>query len=339
MKTHLLRSILRLSRRDNVRAVLLAGARPLLMIGTLIALASCVSTPPPTTVTKAPPTRPKIGLMLMAHGGDDAWNKNILDAVDPIQREMPVEVAFGMATPTTIQEAAEKLQRRGAKRIVVVRLFISGDSFLDRTEQILGLTPGAPARPSNALAAMHDHSGHDHGSMPLWKVDVHAEFVVTRNGLMDADSMSQVLADRAAILSRQPVLESILVIGHGPESDAENARWLARMNKLADAIRMRAPFRDVRVETLREDWPERRQQAESRIRSYIKNASNDGGKAIVIPFRVSGFGPYAKVLEGLDYVADEKGLLPSKQVTEWIGHQAKEAALRAGWIGKGDAWP
>jgi hypothetical protein len=54
---------------------------------------------------------------------------------------------------------------------------------------------------------------------------------------------------------------------------------------------------------------------------------------------VSGFGPYSEVLEGLDYVADRKGLLPSKQVTDWIEHEAKEAALRAGWIGKGDAWP
>jgi hypothetical protein len=43
----------------------------------------------------------------------------------------------------------------------------------------------------------------------------------------------------------------------------------------------------------------------------------------VIPFRVQGFGPYAKVLEGLDYVSDGQGLIPHPSVTEWIGHQAE----------------
>jgi sirohydrochlorin ferrochelatase len=279
---------------------------------------------------------PKIGVMLMAHGGDDAWNRTVLDAVAPIQNDMPVEVAFGMATSDSIQRAAEKLERRGSKRIIVVRLFISGESFVDRTEQILGLKPGAPARPPNAAEPTHDHASHDMASMPLWRIDSRSEFVLTHEGLMDADSMGEVLAERAAAMSRKPAQESVLVVGHGPETDVENERWLVRMNQLADAIRRRAPFRDVRVETLREDWPERRKDAEARIRSYVGRASADGGKAIVIPFRVAGFGPYANVLDGLDYVADNRGLLPSKQVTAWIRDQAKKAALRAGWIGNGE---
>lgn len=316
---------------------LLPTVRSLLVLGVLIVCAACSSASRTPAAMAAHPVDAKIGLMLMAHGGDDAWNRTVLDAVEPIQNDMPVEVAFGMAAAETIQQSAEKLERRGAKRIVVVRLFISGDSFVDRTEQILGLKPGASPRPPNAARAVHAHASHDMASMPLWRIDSHAEFVLTREGLMDADSMGEILAERTSALSRRPALESVLVIGHGPESEVENERWLARMNQLADAIRKRAPFRNVRVETLREDWPERRKDAEARIRSYVERASADGGKAIVIPFRVAGFGPYANVLGELDYVADKKGLLPSRQVTAWIRDQAKNAALRAGWIGNGGA--
>lgn len=60
----------------------------------------------------------------------------------------------------------------------------------------------------------------------------------------------------------------------------------------------------------------------------MKRTTDEGGKAIVIPFRVQGFGPYAQVLEGLDYVADQKGLIPHPEVTKWLEHEI--SALEAG---------
>ena len=57
-------------------------------------------------------------------------------------------------------------------------------------------------------------------------------------------------------------------------------------------------------------------------------ARDDGGTAIVIPFRVQGFGPYAGVLDGLHYVSDGQGLVPHPNVTEWVAGQIK--AVRQG---------
>jgi hypothetical protein len=119
-----------------------------------------------------------------------------------------------------------------------------------------------------------------------------------------------------------------LILAHGPGDDGENARWLAKLDARAAAIRARAPFRRVQVETLREDWPEKRREAEARIRAFVTRASEDGGRAIVIPFRVQGFGPYADVLKGLDYAADQQGLIPHPEVTQWIEHEID--ALAAG---------
>ena len=84
----------------------------------------------------------------------------------------------------------------------------------------------------------------------------------------------------------------------------------------------------VHAETLREDWPDKRALAEARIRAFVSRAHDEGGTAIVIPFRVQGFGPYAQVLEGLDYTSDGKGLIPHPEVTRWIEHEI--AALEAG---------
>jgi hypothetical protein len=132
--------------------------------------------------------------------------------------------------------------------------------------------------------------------------------------------MSNVLVERARTLSKQPQREDVLILAHGPGDDAENERWLAHLNARAEGVRRALPFRTVRVETLREDWPEKRQDAEQRIRNYVEQASKTG-RAIVIPFRVQGFGPYAEVLKGLDYASDGRGLVPDAGVTQWIEHQ------------------
>jgi hypothetical protein len=80
----------------------------------------------------------------------------------------------------------------------------------------------------------------------------------------------------------------------------------------------------VQVETLREDWPEKRAASEARIRAYVEANSKDASRVLVIPYRVSGFGPYANVLKDLAYEADQKGLLPSAGVEHWVRRQIRE---------------
>jgi hypothetical protein len=111
-------------------------------------------------------------------------------------------------------------------------------------------------------------------------------------------------------------------------SHGENERWLRKLDERAAAVRARAAFRRVEVATLREDWPDKREAAERHVRAIVERAAADGGRAIVIPFRVHGFGPYADVLAGLDYVADEQGLIPHSEVGRWI--EAQVVALETG---------
>lgn len=278
-------------------------------------LAGCATQAPRT---ESPHQDPSFGVLVMAHGGGPQWNKDVLAAVEPLKNDYNIEVAFGMADAASMQEGVRQLEARGARHIGVVRLFISGESFKERTEQILGLIPGAPTKPSDA------HAGHGEGhSMEFWRLDSQSSFALSERGLVEATEMGDVLATRAATLSKDAAREDVLILAHGPDDDTENERWLQQLDARADVVRKAQPFHAVQVETLREDWPGKRAAAELRIRAFVERAGKEGRRAVVIPFRVQGFGPYAKVLEGLDYVCDGQGLIPHPSVTAWIERQAQ----------------
>lgn len=271
-------------------------------------------------------TDERFGVLIMAHGGSEEWNQGVLDTVAPLREEYSIELAFGMADALSIQEAVTRLEQRGVTRIGVVRLFISGESWYERTAQILGLEDGAPIREietAHADAGQGDHGAHEMGhSMAFWRIDSAAEFALSEHGLAQAEQMADVLLSRAQGLSDDPSRERVLILAHGPETDAEDQRWIAQIEARTAALREQHPFRSVKVATLREDWEEKRVGAEESVREFVRSASDAGDTALVIPYRVHGFGPYAKVLEGLEYRADEQGLIPHPGVTDWITEQA-----------------
>ena len=51
---------------------------------------------------------------------------------------------------------------------------------------------------------------------------------------------------------------------------------------------------------------------------------------LVIPMRLSGFGPYADVLAGLEYHAGE-ALLPHTDIGRWVLDTANEITCSTGW--------
>lgn len=294
----------------------------------------------PLQAQEAPPETTAVtgskGVLVMAHGGKEEWEAGILETVRPLRERYPLEVAFGMADAVSLQEAVDRLTARGVRDIAVVRLFISGDSWFDRTAQILGLREGAPPRPFHKGEAANDD---DHGMrVAFWELDSDASFGMSRPGLADAETMDQVLLDRARSLSEDPALEDVLILAHGTGDDAENERWLEKMDERAQELRLHGGFHRVQVATLREDWPEKRESSAEKVRSFVRMTNIDGRTPIIIPFRVFGFGPYAEVLDGLDYRSDGRGLIPHPAVAEWIDRQARALfAEMTGTVAGGNA--
>ncbi|WP_143537715.1 hypothetical protein [Rubrivirga marina] len=294
------------------------------------------------------------GLLVMAHGGDPAWNASVEDALAPLRELYPVALAFGMADPASLGAGLGELADQGAERVAIVRLFLDGRSFLHQTEYFLGLRDDPPAQfvlhgahgaPAGRGAGSghgatrgHAQAGHGsghaagHGAASATPEPVaHGlDLALSLDGLMKADEVALILAARAEAISQSPSEESVLVLAHGTGDDVENARWIAAMERLTGDLRADG-YHAVRVETLREDWPEPRAAAERAIRGYVEAETEAGRRVLVVPFRLSGFGPYRDVLEGLDYTASEAGILPHAAVTDWVDREYRALVARAGW--------
>jgi sirohydrochlorin cobaltochelatase len=261
---------------------------------------------------------PKTGILIMAHGGMPEWDQAVAEAVIPLKDVLPTTLALGMADPVTMQAALDSLQNEGVEKVAVVRLFLSGESFIHDTEFYLGLRDDPPAMP---MAMMMAHgSGAPHVMGPIEPLDLSADILLEMRGLSEATTVASIVADRARAVSVDPSRESVIVIAHGMGDEGENQRVLDNMASSLELLRANG-FRDAHAATLREDWPEARVQAEADIRGWVESRTARGDRVLVVPFRLFGFGGYAEVLDGLTYTPAD-GLLPHELVSTWIAESA-----------------
>ncbi len=296
-----------------------------LLICCLILVQAC-STTQNTASGQFQAKEAKFGLLLMAHGGTEEWNEAVQNATTEISDKYPVEIAFGMADAGSIEESVRRLEGLGVEDVGVVRMFVSGESWYERTQQILGILEGAPSKGANETPP------NTFMPMGFWKIETDIKFHLSEDGLADATEMDEVIVSRIKGLIRQPEREVAIVIAHGTGSDEEDSRWVKKITQRTETAKLTLGLRDIKVFTLREDWFAKRGEAESNIRTYMESVINDGLNPLVIPFRVHGFGPYARVLEGLDYRADKLGLLPHENVNLWVANQLellRQTAQRA----------
>jgi len=307
----------------------------------LLALLATVSCTAPRSGELATPPEPAsggtrsiddgaFGVLVMAHGGSEEWNRQVAEAVAPLASEVPTRLAYGMADPRTLQAALDSLSDDGVTRVAVVRMFLSGRSFLDQTEYFLGLSPTPPA----AFVLMdhgNSHAGAHHaGPSPDPRPIDHGLTIATHApGMLDSPETAAIMRARALEVSRSPATESVLLLAHGMGDDAENDEVLAAVRGIGRGVEAEG-FARVEVATLREDWETARAAAEEEIRAFVGAESAEGRRVLVLPVRLSGFGPYAAVLDGLDYLPAE-GLLPHPAVTDWLRSTAQAVACAHGW--------
>lgn len=271
--------------------------------------------------------RADVGILLLAHGGSANWNATVTDLGGRLNARVPTEVALGMATRRTIQTAVDRLAQRGVREIVGVPLFISShSSVIEATQYLLGMRSDAPAdlarfaRMGHGADAGHDTADHDaeNGTRPVRSV-VPIRMV---GALDDHPLVSDILASRARTISRDPAHEVVVLVGHGPVSDAENARWLADMRRLGERVASQMSFAGVDVLTVRDDAPEPvRAAATADLRAVVTRAARAGNRVLLVPLLLSYGGIEDGIrtrLDGLDYVMATHALLPDERVARWV---------------------
>ncbi|MBI4388627.1 MAG: hypothetical protein HY580_00475, partial [Nitrospinae bacterium] len=228
------------------------------------------------TANRHTPAEPRhVGVVIMPHGAQKPYNDAIEQAVAPLREKYPVEMAYGMADPWTLAEAVRKLEAKGARKIVVARMYSLADQFKDETDYILGLTGVPPETRGRPLPPRVRSSA------------VFAAF----GGYEEDPLICEILKDRTLAVSRKPETERVLLIAHGARDDEHDRRWKELMKKHADYIQgqTQGAFKEILGLTVREDWPDKREKALEEIRGLIREGSRTG-RTLIISNRLYGSG-------------------------------------------------
>lgn len=272
-----------------------------------------------------------VGVVALAHGSDYHWNETMRQAIAPLARRYKVEPAFSMADPVVIERAVRRLEARGARFIVILRVFGLASSFRASVERLIGLDVERGDTPDpHAAHAM----GHGHGDAHPPARIRSAAVIATVGGLEDDPLFAEALLARAQALSRDPARETVVLVAHGDGDDVQDAHWRQVLKSVAGRMRELGGdrFRAIRTATWREDWPDKRKPAVEEVRAFVQQATANGGRALVIPARTLGRGPEPRLLEGLMFELGE-GFAPLPLFARWAESKvaaavAEEAARR-----------
>src|SRR5262249_37760954 len=175
-----------------------------------------------TANSATPAAAADFGVVIMPHGSTQPWNDAVEATIAPLMSKYPIEMAYGMGDPHIIQSAVARLERRGIRRIVFVRMYALEHQMKPVTDYILGLSDRAPTTGHGG--------GHDHQADAPPQIRTSVLFS-TFGGYEQNPDIAQVLHKRIAELSREPVTETVLLLAHGEATDEGNDKWLAVMNQ------------------------------------------------------------------------------------------------------------
>lgn len=271
----------------------------------------------------AQPASSRIGTVIVAHGGDSAWNARVLDVASSVRTGGPVEVSFLMgpdASRRRFQDAVKRLEADGVASVVVVPMLVS--SYSGHYEQVRWL-----AGQDVALDSAMRHHLHMAG---IGRPDTRLPIHVTP-AMDDAPQVARVIADRALALAPAARERALFIVGHGPNSAEDYARWMKNLRVVADSVRSWTGFRDVRVDVVRDDAPAPvRAEAVLRVRELITLQHQITQRdVVVVPILVSK-GAISRDrlpadLAGLPMNYAGEPLLPHPAIARWVESRVREA--------------
>ena len=244
-----------------------------------------------------------IGVVVMPHGATKPYNDAIEKTIEPLKKKYQVEMAYGMGDSISLQNAISKLEGKGIKRIVFVRMYPSSDQFKEKTDYILGLDSRVPEQWDGLIPSQ-----------------VRTSAIINTFGGYEEDSLiAGIFLDRIKEVSKNPTEETIILLAHGGKNEQAEKLRNEKMDSHISWIQKQSnpPFKKIIGMTLREDWPDKRAKALKEIKKVVKEG-NSSGKVIIISNRLYGSGPYNHFLKGLEFEMNSKGLAPHPNLTKWL---------------------
>ena len=230
-------------------------------VGRLLLFSTLLLSPVGSTLVAAADDPP--GVLVVAHGSTTAWNAAVEASVANIQQHTPSRVAYLMgAKNRTPQEAYDDLVAAGVQRVVIVPLLVSSHSSHYEQIRFIG-------------RLRDDYPGSDW--MSLTPLHGPADVVGVTPALDAHPILADILSDRAHALSRDPPRESLVIVAHGPNGNADADRWTGVIRELGARVRSRLPFREIDIRLLRDDAPKPvKDQALAELRDSVASRAASG---------------------------------------------------------------
>ena len=142
------------------------------------------------------------------------------------------------------------------------------------------------------------------------------------SALNDHPIVAEILVSRARSVGTTPASESLVIVAHGPNEEADNRKWLADMESLSRRVATIEKFASIDYLTVRDDAPKPVwEKAKAELRAVVQKRTEEGRRVLVVPLLIS-FGGIEKGLrerlDGLTYTMATSGLMPDDRLVNWV---------------------
>ncbi len=245
------------------------------------------------------------GVLILTHGFQEQGDQLLVQHLRPLGQQVPAALAAGMSMMSSdhIQLALNNLAKAGARGIIVVPAVSSRFSSMARQwEYIFGLREWP-----------------EYASVPRVVPSAPLHIVPP---LDDNELVGESLADYAAEISANPASEEVIIVAHGPTSEADNRLQLEMLARLAGFVRARSGYAAVHVATLQDDAPMTVRAANVKaLRETVKSATDQGREVLIITNLLGTRtvqGRLRRDLFGLQYRFNPKGLTQHPNFIHWV---------------------
>lgn len=269
----------------------------------------------------------RVATLIVAHGANAEWNQHVRSVVELAKLSGPVRISFLMgpeASTTRFQDAIAAFDSAGVDIIVVVPLLISSHSeHYQQIRYLAGMTDSLDHQ-------LHAHMSHGGLERTTTKTPVRVT-----SALDDSPIVGAILAERAQALAPRHDHAALFLVGHGPSSAEDHAAWMKNLRALAEVVRTRGTYADVRTEVVRDDAPAAvRAEAVLRIRELISlQHAISRDSVVVVPVLLSrgriSREKFLDDLRGLPVRYSGDPLLPHPGLARWIEAQVGSATRTA----------
>jgi len=246
----------------------------------------------------------KTGVIGLAHGFKEPGNTQFRDAYGAVGEAYPSTYALGMAMMTSdhIQSAVSALEEGGAETIVVIPTTTADHSTLTRQwDYIFGRI---------------DESAYL--DVPL--VETNARLIWT-NTPTQHPIVAEIMLDYAQEKSTDPANETVIILGHGPQSADDNAKELEILARHAAYIKQEGGFADVIFGNVQDDAPPQvRAENVANLRAQVQSAIDDGRSVIAVHTSLTQSGVVKRLNQDISDLAafNDKGLMQHPRFVDWI---------------------